>query len=163
MKKAQIQISESIFAVIIILFLIILAIVFSSGAEKDTAQKKYQDYLDLGTISLSQYAASLSELQCSTLEVRDLSCFDVDKLSAFVNLTKNHNLLVAEYYFSQIGNANITVEQIYPEKKTWYIYYNGFEENVSYEQKAVILPTSLYDGVKKKYGFGVVYITKYPH
>lgn len=160
-KKAQIQISESIFVVIIILFLIILGIVFSSNAEEDVAQKKAQDYLDLSAISLSQYAASLSELQCSTLEVRDLSCFDKDKLDAFVNLTKNHPLLVSEYYFSQLGNSNVTVHQVYPENKTWNVYYNGFLDNVTYEQKPVLLPISLYDGVTKKYGFGVVYITKF--
>ncbi len=161
MKKAQIQMGESIFVIIIILLLIIFGIVFSSRAEKDQFQTKNKEFLDLSTITLSEFAISLSELQCSTLEVRDLSCFDKNKLEAFKNVTDNHRLLSREYYFSQLGNANITVVQIFPEAERWEVYYNGFPEDTKYDQNTVLLPISIYDGVTKKYGFGIAYITKY--
>ena len=161
MKRAQMQMGETIFVIIIIILLIVFGIVFASGAEEIEMQRRSNEFLDLSTVSLSEYALSLAELQCSTLEVRDLSCFDKNKLEAFIDLTENYELLTREYYFSQLGNANITVTQIYPTEERWEVYYNGFAENESYEQKMVVLPISVYDSVTKKYGFGLAYITKY--
>jgi hypothetical protein len=157
-KKAQIQMGESIFVVIIILLLIVFGIVFSSNAEKDEIIKKSNEFTELNAITLSKYATSLSELQCSFLYVTDLSCFDIYKIESFINITKEYPSLSAEYYYSQFKNANITLKEIYPSNRTWTIYYNGLGENISSRGKTTMVPVSIYDSITKKKSFGVLKI-----
>lgn len=149
---------ESIFVVIIILLLIVFGIVFASNVEKDEVAKKREELLDMDSITISKYASTLVELQCSLLDVTDLSCFDIHKMNAFINVTKKHPELSAEYYFSQFGNANISVQEIYPGNRTWQIYYNDVGVNNTGRSKQTIVPISLYDGITKKKTFGVLSI-----
>lgn len=157
-KKAQMQMGESIFVVIIILLLIIFGIVFASNAQKDEIVKKNAEFQELDAITLSKYASSLAELQCSLLDVTELSCLEIDKMTAFVNVTEKYPEISAEYYFSQFGNANITVQEIYPENRTWNIYYNGLEDGEIGSTKRTAIPVSLYDGITKRKSFGVLII-----
>jgi len=158
-KKAQMQMGESIFVVIIILLLIIFGIVFASNAEKDKIVKTKNEFQDLNAITLSKYASSLAELQCSLLDVTELSCLEIDKMTAFVNVTKSYPEISAEYYFSQFGNANITVKEIYPPRnRVWNIYYNGLENGEKGSVKRTVIPVSLYDGITKRKSFGVLII-----
>lgn len=157
-KKAQIQMGESIFVVIIILLLIIFGIVFASHAQEDEVVKKTAEFQDLDAITLSKYASSLAELQCSLLDVTELSCLEIGKMDAFVNVTQKYPEISAEFYFSQFGNANITVKEIYPRNRTWNIYYNGLENNTQGKIKRTMIPVSLYNGITKRKSFGVLMI-----
>jgi hypothetical protein len=157
-RKAQLQMGESIFAVIIILLLIVFGIVFASNAEKDEITQDKEEFLDLDAITLSKYASSLAELQCSLLDVTELSCFDVDKMIAFINVTEKYPEISAEYYFSQFGNANITVREIYPSNRSWEVYYNGLKDGEIGRSKTTMVPVALYDGITKKKSFGVLII-----
>lgn len=157
-KKAQLQMGESIFVVIIILLLIVFGLVFASNAEEDSIRADKEDFLDLDSITLTKYASSLAELQCSLLDVTELSCFDIDKLTAFSNVTDKYPEISAEYYFSQFGNANITVHEIYPSNRNWTIYYNGLEDGEVGKIKTTTVPISLYDGITKRKSFGILEI-----
>ena len=161
-KNAQLQMGETIFVVIFIIILIVFGLVFSSNATEDTVNQKKEKMTDLNSITLSKYASSLIEVQCSTLGVIDASCFDEYKLNAFTNLTKNDPAQTAEYYFSQFKNANITVKEIFPEtNRTWQIYYNDLGINHTKKAKRTTMPVNILDPVTKKMTFGELIITSF--
>ena len=160
--KGQIQIGESIFVVIFIMIIIILGLVFYSSGEEESFQRKEETFLQLSSISLAQYATSLKELQCSQLEVEELSCLDKIRLDSFVNLTENHWDLAGEHYVNQLGTALIIAEEIYPDPQTWIIYNYTFNlTETAFTARQINLPTKLFNSVTGKYSFGVLYITKY--
>ena len=167
MKRGQIQLGETIFIVIFILLIIIFGIVFFSGAEKEELQKQQTKYAELSTVSLAQYATSLAELSCSKKGVEDLSCYDVRKLEAFANLLNDSEKIdiTREYYFTQLGNAKLEIEQIYPYPDYILLYDNKiYPETGEFMQedgKPVLVPLTLYDPVTRQNAFGVMTITKY--
>ncbi len=159
-SKAQIQLGESIFAVIIILFIIVFALVFYSGSQEREYTEQQKKFVDLESISLAQFVGTLPELGCSEREVRDLSCFDKTKLSAFVTTLKKHPLLTEEYYSTQLGTATIQIAEIYPDKKSWLLYNNSLNTSIA-NIRQVQKPISLLDSVTGKYSFGILYLTLY--
>ncbi len=166
MKKAQIQLGETIFVVIFILIIIIFGIVFFSGAEKENIIHEQKKYADLSTVSLAQYASSLSELACSKHDVEEISCFDLAKLEAFADLMNDTNLIsiTREYYFTRLGNSDIKIFIIYPVKKNITLYHNeiGINNNsIMPSGKPVLKPVSIYNPLSKQTYFGVMQITKY--
>lgn len=161
-KKAQLQLGESIFVVIIIILLIVFVIIFTSQAEQESYERKADEFTDLETIMLSQFASTLAELRCSTLQVEELSCFDKHKLQAFGKLQEEYPQLTAEFYFTQLGDANITLEFIYPQQPPLTLYYNGIEaDNTTILERRSIVPVSIYDDLTQTYTFALLHITKY--
>jgi len=165
-KKAQIQLGESIFVVMIIILIIVFGLVFSSQAEKDVVTQRSEKFTNLNSIMLGKYASSLAELRCSSLEVQELSCFDIQKIEAFIELQEKQSDFVAEYYFTKLGDANISLDLIYPVNKTFEIYYNGLGKDnlgkpIKAEENRIIIPVSAYDDVTQQYSFGVLQIIQY--
>lgn len=165
-KKAQIQLGESIFVVMIIILIIVFGLVFSSQAEKDVVTQRAETFTNLNNIMLGKYASSLAELRCSSLQVKELSCFDIQKINAFIELQEKQSDFVAEYYFTQLGDANITLELKYPVNKSFEIYYNGLGNDalghpIRAEENRIIIPVSAYDDVSQQYSFGILHIIRY--
>lgn len=172
-KKAQVQLGESIFIVIFIILIIVFGIVFFSGAEKDNFTKQAAKYDDLSTVALAQFASSLSELACSKHEVEELSCYDLSKVKAFAKLLNDSELtpITREYYFTQLGNSNVTIDVIYDtsgisQGEHIQLYFNdiypGDEENpLPVNGKPILMPISLFDPVTGNTLFGVMTITKF--
>lgn len=160
-QKAQLQMGETIFAVIIILLLIVFGLVFFKETQKDELTQKKAAFLDLDSVAVAQYMSSLSEIQCSILEVKELSCFDIEKMNAFKKLRTNYPLLTSEYYFSKLGNAYVYVDEIYPQEKTFVIYNNTLSDDINHNEQFIIIPVSLFDPITKTYSFGTLYMRVY--
>ena len=96
-KKAQIQLGESIFVVIIIVLLIVFGLVFYAQAQKESIDAESSGFDDLDTIAIAQYATSLVELQCSLQEVQYPNCFDITKLEAFHRVVQGNTELEKEF------------------------------------------------------------------
>lgn len=161
LKKAQIQVSESIFIVIFILIIIIFGIVFYSGAQKEETIQKRARFAELESIQVAQIAASISEVQCSLTDVQKPSCFEIEKMDAFINITENERSLTREYFFSKLGNTRLVVREVYPDEREWVLYNNTIGENVSQSGLPVIVPVSLYKAASGNYHYGVLYITNF--
>jgi regulatory protein YycI of two-component signal transduction system YycFG len=167
-KKSQIEMGETIFIVIIIIILILMGLVFLSKHEEQNVSKSAEEFFELDSVAQAQLIASLPELSDSALGVKEQMSFDTLKLSAFQDLTELHPDLATEYYFEQLGNINITIEQIFPKEegvtKRWEIYVNDF--NVQQNQlvslgRPMMLPVSLYDPIQNERYFALLYITHY--
>lgn len=160
-QKAQIQIGESIFIVIFILIIIIFGLVFYSGAKEEESIEKKAKFAELDSIKISQVASSLAEVQCSLTDVQEPSCFEIEKMDAFINITENKKSLTREHFFSKLGNAQLVVEEVYPGNDRWVLYNNTLAENESQSGLPVIVPVSLYDATSGEYRYGVLYITSF--
>lgn len=165
-RKGQIQIGETIFIVIIVVLLLIFGMIFYAQAQKGEFIAQESEMNELDTIALSQITSSLSELQCSIQGVKPLSCFDVNKLTAFVRVREKNPLLTEEYYFSQLHNARIRVTQLYSSTTSsipyeWLIYNNTYYENTIFATAPVIMPVVLYNPVTDVRSFGLLEIYKY--
>ena len=160
-RKGQIQISESIFIVIFILLIIVFGIVFYSGAKKDDIVQKRSEFAELESIEVAQIASSLSEVQCSFTNDQEPSCFEKERLDAFVNVTNKETLLTREYYVSRLGDALIEIEEIYPGNETWTLYNNTLPNGTRYSGLPVIIPVSLYQASMEEYHYGILRIVSY--
>ena len=126
-KRGQIQLGESIFVVIFIIIIIVLALSFYSRAETDNIVNKAGDFTELSTIEKAQAIANMKELSCSTFGVNELSCMDKDKILAFSSLTQGHWELAGEFYYEKFGFVTIKVKQLYPE-------LDPFADNIDCEE-----------------------------
>ena len=124
------------------------------------------------SVALAQFASSLSELACSKHEVEELSCYDLSKVIAFTNLLKNESLtsLTREYYFTQLGNANLTIDVVYSasgahQGEHFDLYFNDINpddgSSLPVNGQPILMPISLFDPVTGDTLFGVMTITKY--
>jgi len=160
MKKSQIKIGESIAVLMIFFVLVVIGIVFWSRYSQ--VQMKGQQEMDLQSmaIKVAQTVTFLSELQCSTLEVIQFSCFDLYKIEAMKDLLmtlpeKNRT----SYYFDIFGFSNITIYSIYPDEKSWNIYDFPGGNITGYVSTQV--PVSILDPVNNVFSFGYIDVKLY--
>lgn len=161
MKQAQLQISQSIFIVIFLLLLIVFGIVFYSGAQESSVKRKQSKFAELESIEKAQISSSLGELRCSMTGTEQTSCFEVERIQAFINLTEEHPRLTQQYYFSKLGDTQIVIEQVYPTEEQWLVYNNTLSDSVRQSGLPVIIPVSLYSSARQTYGYGVMYVTTF--
>ncbi|MGM5480993.1 MAG: hypothetical protein ACQESE_01135 [Nanobdellota archaeon] len=159
--KAQIQVSESIFIVIFILIIIIFGIVFYSGAQEEETREKRARFAELESIQVAQIASSIPEIQCSLTNVQKPSCFEIEKMDSFINITENKRSLTREYFFSKLGNTRLVVREVYPEENEWVLYNNTLADDVTQSGLPVLIPVSLYKATSGEYHYGVLYITNF--
>ena len=169
-KKAQIQMGETIFVIMIIILLIVMGFVFMFKGEESSILKQATKFHELDSIALGQLITNLPELVCSTSGTKQQSCFDKSKIDAFGTILRNNSDISMEYYFEKLGNVNITVEQIYPENGyVQEIYVNNFELDANADISGLIMsygstlkiPIILRDPTTNENAFGVLYVTKY--
>jgi len=160
MKKSQIKIGESIAVLMIFFVLVVIGIVFWSRYSQ--VQMKGQQEMDLQSmaIKVAQTVTFLSELQCSTLEVIQFSCFDLYKIDAMKDLLMtNPEKNRTSYYFDIFGFSNITIYSIYPNEISWNIYDFPGGNITGYVSTQV--PVSILDPVNNVFSFGYIDVRLY--
>jgi hypothetical protein len=176
-KKAQMQIAETIFAVIVIIVIIVIGIVFYSKAKEGSIKEQISKTRVDSLISLSHSLSSWPELECSVYESRDFDCFDAVKLEILSETLSKKPVLSSgsssnassvavnsyafNYYFDLLGRSKIVVRQIYPSsdsKKEWILYES---KSISRNADSVVVPISIYYPVERRYAFGVLELKMY--
>ena len=166
-RKAQIQMTETIFVVFFILIIILLGFVAYSKFQEQhiIEQKKILKRMQL--IELAHRLSSWSELECSVVGTTEFVCLDVTKLMVFedfIKESKNKSSYARNYYFDLLRNSKITVTEIYPShthtlgKDYWVLYENpGTTQTIS----PISVPVSLYNPLTKTYAFGIMELLVY--
>ena len=167
-RKAQIQMGETIFVILVIIFLIVLAFTFVYKGEEISTHRRQTDFYELDSVALGQLITNLPELACSTMGTRQQSCFDKHKITAFSEVLNNNPDMSMQYYFEKLVNVNITIVEVYPnEGRIWEIYVNNFDvkegETLITQSYGTTLkiPTIIRDSTRNIDSFGVLYVTKY--
>lgn len=156
LKRAQIQMGESIAIMFIFFILVIFGFVFYANIVKTSTKLDIEENIQLKAISIAQKASFLPELQCSEENVRIENCIDILKLGAASYLLEENNI----YYYDIFESSKIWVEEVFPESgKTWPLYNNTLTD---YRNKiSTFIPMSLLNVTSKKFNFGILVVEVY--
>ena len=158
LRKSQMKMGENI-AILFVFFLIIaFGMIFYMKVIKHTSQKSQTENFELQAIKIAQIVNFLPEIQCSSDNIITDSCVDLLKLNAFSDsISKNKN-----YYYNLFKFSDITIDEIYPDKKNFVFYKNVPDDYVN--KQSIQIPISLYDsrfGGNKGYSFAVINVIVY--
>ena len=155
-KKAQTQIFETIAVLFVFFMLVAIGIVFYANIYKKNLQSEQEAQSQSKSVTISQRAMFLPELQCSDNNIIKDNCIDLLKLdsaTAVVNSKESYKL----DYYDLLEYSDVSVQEIYPDQsRKWKLYSrkitnfkNSFITNA---------PVSLYDPASKSYSFGILTI-----
>ena len=111
MKKAQINLGESVAVIFVFFLLIVAGFIFYSKIEKVNISQIREELQDLSSIEVLQIISFLPELQCSRDNVPTYNCFDILKIKATTEVIADNRI----HYFDIFRNSKIGIKQIYPE------------------------------------------------
>lgn len=107
LTRAQLQIGESIFAIMLILIVGMLVLIFFFNKSKIDYEDKLYEQKDLDALEVAKIVSSLSELTCDS---KSNICMDYYKVLAFEGLlTANPSETVLSYYYDLFRDSSITV------------------------------------------------------
>lgn len=150
MKKAQIQIQESIFVLVIFTVLLLIGLVMFyrftlAGINADINRYEFSKFQ-----LLIQVIPAMNEFRCSSLG-QEFECVDLEKVKAFYVLKKD--------YSREFGNRKITLEIIYPNEGKVYDMYLGKQTSKSISKISNLV--SVYDAFDNKYKIGKLIVEGY--
>ena len=159
-RNAQLQMTESIIVVILILVLAAFALIFTAGQAKQKYQIMTDTYQELDAVETAQVVTSLYELRCAK-EGMESTCVDLYKAQALQETIKADSA-AALYYYDLLRNAKITLEQVYPplNDPEMVIYESNATEGTQ-GARSVMIPVSIYDAAKDTLAFGTLTVQRF--
>ncbi|HLD40232.1 MAG TPA: hypothetical protein VJB13_03755 [Candidatus Nanoarchaeia archaeon] len=160
-RKGQLQMTETIAILFIFFVLLLFGVIFYFRYQKIALQEKQEELLGTRAMESTLKTLFMSELICSRGEAEpEDNCFDVLKLNATQETMQKY---LDEYYFEIFSYATITVQETYPENKTWILYDKQKPDFTRKEPTffVVTLKDELAGDNQPEYGFGYVAVTVY--
>src|SRR3989344_8678758 len=165
MKRAQIEIGETIVVIFILMILIVFGIVVYYKFQAGSIRQAQQRFGGLKTIELAQVVSNMPELQCSNLKVAEVSCIDqikAEKLSESLALPNNKAFF---FYRELLGTSKIDIEKIYPLNPLAPPEENiitAYDNSRGYKNaEPTFIPVNLYNPIDKTYSFALLKATRY--
>ncbi len=166
-KKAQLQIMENAFAMIIIFIVLIFAGVFVFVMQRNEQVQRQKEFAELEVLKKSWILNFLPEMQCSDNNNLDPDCYDLLKIESFAKKVEESKSIEDDYYERLLGYVKISVEWIDPspgvnrQVAIWQIYDNPKKDYKGIRE--IPLPVTLRDPVNNSgvNYFGVVYLGAY--
>ena len=160
-KKAQVQMTETIGIIIVFSIIIILALLFFTRIQTNSAEQQKILVSGEKAVSISFSALFLPELECTKGGSDDIKdCIDTLKADAAAEVITAH----PEYYFKLFGYSSIIIQEIYPNPQERILYEktrDGQPPTEETQKARTPIPVSLYDPVTGTYAFGVLTIDSY--
>ena len=153
MKKAQVQLQESLFVIIIFVVLLIIGLIIFYRFTISGITADINSYEDFKFRAMINTVPSMTEFRCSSLG-QDKECIDLEKVKAFTKLNMD--------YFQEFGYKTVSLEIIYPKE--------NMESNIDvYSKKPKKYTTtkkistfvSVYDLEQDRYKVGKLIIEAY--
>ena len=152
MKKAQVQIGETIAVLFVFFILITIGFIFYVKVIKSNIELETEELSQLRSVGISQKIMFLPEVQCSEDNIIIDNCIDILKLDSAQSIMKENEI----YYYDLLEFSDVSISQIYPNEAKWNLYSRKIED---FNSKFVTnVPVSLYDPTTRKHGFGVLTI-----
>jgi hypothetical protein len=155
MKKAQIQMGETIAVIFVFIILVMFGFIFYGFVAKSGAETKQQELVQLDAIKKAQVISFLPELQCSEDNDVTENCVDLYRIKVAQETITAHT----SYYYDDFGFSKITIQEIYPRGEL-YVLYDREKPNFK-NLKAQQAPVQIFDPFTRTYGFGVMNIGVY--
>jgi len=157
-RRAQIEMGETIVVIFILMILIIFGLLTVYHFQVGGARQTQQRFGSFKTIELAQVVTNMPELQCSFIEVIDVTCIDEVKAVALASILKNPNNRAFYYYRETLGTAKIEIEEIYPEPNKIVVYDNS---RGMPNAEPTFIPVSLYKPAQRRSSFALLKATRY--
>ncbi len=168
-KRAQIGLIETVMVLVVFFFLLAAGLMVYKGFADRAALNRDNEALQMRALQLAQVVSNFPELQCSSGNVVQANCIDMAKAEALAGLmASNPNAQL--YYYDTFLLASITVEQIYPEPRSFTIYTSPPEGDTLPKSEVIYYPLTVYDPIagrgscltlKGACNFGVVIVEAY--
>jgi len=152
MKKAQIQIGETIAVLFVFFILIIIGFVFYVNVIKSNIDIEKEELSQLRSVGISQRIMFLPEVQCSEDNIIIDNCIDILKLEYAQSVMKENEI----YYYDLLEFSDVSVLQVYPDEAKWSLYSRKTDDFSS--RFVTNVPVSLYNPATRKHGFGILTI-----
>lgn len=147
---------ETISILIVFFMLVVFGLIFYSKVMKGSYAVKMEEKAQLDAIKLAEKASSLPELQYSQENIAGEG-IDIYKLrAASVEMMSPENRI---HYYDFLGFSTITIEEIYPEAKSYPLYdryIDDFTDNITTN-----IPMTIYDPKTKTNAFAVMVVSMY--
>ncbi len=153
--------TETIAILFIFFILVLFGIIFYFRYQQSAFQEKQEELLGARAIETTLKALFLPELICSRGEAEpEDNCFDTLKLDSAKGTLQQH---LGDYYFEIFSYANVTVHEVYPEEKIWYLYHKPKSDYIRKEPTffVVALKDELAGAAQTNYGFGYISVEVY--
>lgn len=152
MKRAQIQIGETIAVLFVFFILIVIGFIFYVKVIKSNIELETEELSQLRSVGISQKIMFLPEVQCSEDNIVIDNCIDILKLNSAQSIMKENEI----YYYDLLEFSDVSISEIYPDGAKWNLYSRKIE---NFRSKFVTnVPISLYDPATRKHGFGILTI-----
>ena len=106
LKKGQMQITESMIAVILIMIVGAIMLIFFFNKAKAEFKVQLSEYDSLDAMQTAQVVTSMDELTC---EGTSNICFDKYKVEAFKTLWDDDKSIMLTYYYELFKESRITI------------------------------------------------------
>ncbi|MCM2325764.1 MAG: hypothetical protein NDI94_04825 [Candidatus Woesearchaeota archaeon] len=156
-KKAQLEIMQSAFSLLIIFFIIAIAVIFFVVQMKSMNNQKLDQFLIISQIKKSKNIALLPEVQFTSENIAVSDHYDKAALMAFKEIIDNNQI----YYRPLFQNVKLRLDE--------YDFKTGWKEQVIFDyspkqfsdMKEFQIPVALTDPEEYRKSFGVIYLEVY--
>jgi hypothetical protein len=157
MKKAQLEIMESAFVLIIIFAILSIAIIFVIAQQRGASKDQLEQYLILSHMKKSSAISLLPEVQYSTGTVSSSDHYDRIALLSFKDTVESNRL----YYTQLFQNVRLRVDEF--DYLSGWTEYELFDFSPSEYESMMefIIPVVLVDPETYDKTLGVIYLEMY--
>jgi hypothetical protein len=163
MKRAQLQIMENAFILLVVFIILIMAFVFVLFIQRSQHREKLDELKELELIKKSQVLNFLPEIQCSDNNDIDPDCYDIQKIKVFQDALNKEKF----YYDALLGYVQIEIKRYDPspgkelwiDEHSWLVYDNPLPDYDGI--KSVRFPVLLSDITENKNYFGIILLGVY--
>ncbi|MBT7903483.1 hypothetical protein HN587_06490 [Candidatus Woesearchaeota archaeon] len=156
-NKAQVQMGETMAILFIFFILLAVGAMIYMNMQRTTFQREMAERFELQAVELAQTISFLPEIQCTEKNVVEPGCFDLFKIIALENVSKDPKN--SAFYSRQLGTSLILIKQIYPFSAQW-IVFNNTPEKFS-DSSVFQIPISIFDASQDASTFGVLEVRSF--
>jgi len=152
-RKAQARMTETIAVIFIFFILILFGLIFYARYSQSSFVQKQEELLAKEAIDSTTKALFLPELICSKGEAEpEDHCLDLMKLRTANETFRKY---LTDYYFNIFSYARITVQEVYPDDRSW-ILYERIKTNATREEPTYFSVSLREETPDPVYGFGYI-------
>ncbi|HYD03196.1 MAG TPA: hypothetical protein VEC16_02755 [Alphaproteobacteria bacterium] len=158
MKKAQIQLGESVAVIVIVIIMLVIGITFWSKVSNSDIEEVNTQANELSVIEIANSVSEMSEFKCYDSNVNKVKCVDYYKVKSMGDLTQQRGD-VYQYYSNYFQNSKITIQILYPHAENITLY----DANLSNSTKSLLIPVpvNVKNYISRQTYYGLIVVEGY--
>lgn len=148
-KKGQLKMAETIGALFVFFILLSIGLLAYMNYKKLDIQQKEEEYNRQIAVETALRISSMYELSCTTADVESTSCVDILKLNQTLLMLQNPQTRLL--YSPVLSNTEVTLYELYPEKRNWSIS-KDLSADSNYDEFNI--PVNILDPISEQKSYG---------